>query len=414
MIGCSEVMESGMLLAKRSGSDSPLTYDRRIDFERLGNNADDAAPLRHARHQLLLRAYQARYVLLPPIAPTESIVEILHRHYHPDDLLALTQLRHALEIELIAPLVSTARAAAAHLDSSGYCAQLLQNASISEPPVFLNFLQGCPAREHHYRNFLIQSSADLLAEASASALGIVGEFGAPQSALFRILIDEFGYGAHGRKHSVLYQATMRGFDLCDEYNAYWPLFDTMTLQMHNTIHFLFQSPHNFFLQVGFLLYAETAYQRSTDAHFRYLSRFHPSVDARYFAEHAHIDLHHSRIVADEVVAPLIATYGDAALREIVVGAELTRQVFEDTDAHLLEVSLAFDEAAAAGQGTYCNWRTRDASPTGDLHCCVTPGTQARGDASAMIQVGGIGYVSAEAFFDFPVGSIGRPISGAIS
>ena len=53
-------------------------------------------------------------------------------------------------------------------------------------------------------------------------------------------------------------------------------------------------------------------------------------DARYFGEHAHIDLHHTRMVIDEVVA----VYGGAATAprsgaEIVAGAELTRGAFAD-------------------------------------------------------------------------------------
>jgi hypothetical protein len=192
--------------------------------------------------------------------------------------MRLDALRAELEDTLIAPLVSQAREVAVGTDCAAYVADLVPNIKAAPPSSFLAFLSNSPWRAHHYRNFLIQSSVDLLAEASASALGIVGEYGEPQSALFRILIDEFGYGVHNKKHSVLFRSTLRGFDLSEEYNAYWPLFDTQTLELHNVIHFMFQSPRNLFLQIGFLLYAEASYQRSTEEHFRYLKRFHPSVD----------------------------------------------------------------------------------------------------------------------------------------
>ena len=208
----------------------------------------------------------------------------------------------------------------------------------------------------------MQSSPDLLAEASASALGVIGEYGEAQSALFRILIDEFGYGAHGKKHAVLYRATMRSFGLDDAYNGYWPWFDTVSLELHNAIHWLFQNPRNVFRQVGFLLHAETAYQRSTQAHYRYLREFHPDADARYFGEHAHIDLHHTRMMIDDVVTPLVARFGAEAGAEIIAGADLTKACFARAGAHLLAISQAFAVAPSATWGVTGEPRARIGRP----------------------------------------------------
>ena len=390
MIGADAIAEMGGRLAARAGAAPPPAWDLRIDAAR------DPAGLIHAKHQALMRAYQGRYILLPREAPGGSIVERLRAHYDPDEMARLDALRRGLETELLAPLAERARAAAAGVGLADYVERLLPELRAAPEAPFIAWLRTCPEREAHYRNFLIQSSADLLAEASASALGVVGEFGPPQSALFRILIDEFGYGAHGHKHAVFYQAVMRDFGLSDDYNAYWPLFDTAALELHNAIHFLFQNPANFFLQVGFLLYAETAYQRSTADHFRYLREFHPTVDATYFGEHAHIDLHHTRMVVDEVAKPFVETYGPAAGEEIVAGAELTRTAFDAAGAHLLAVSQAFDAAAAAGQARYA------APDLAMLGRGVTPGA-----ATGPVQVGGLGVVEAAAFVDFPRGAFGR-------
>ncbi|HEX5378994.1 MAG TPA: iron-containing redox enzyme family protein [Phenylobacterium sp.] len=399
MIGAREIVEIGARLADRAGPSPPAVYDIRIDAADM-ETLEDEALLRHAGHQTLLRAYQGRYVLLPSEAPGDSIVERLKRHYDPMEMGRLDALRPALEAELIGPLMAQAQARAAGADCGAYVAALLPELRGSEANPFLAFLEENPARSDHYRNFLIQSSADLLAEASASALGVVGEFGEPQSALFRILIDEFGYGAHSRKHSVLYRATLRDFGLSQEYNAYWPLFDTVTLELHNAIHHLFQNPRNFFAQIGFLLFAETSYQRSTAQHFRYLRRFHPSVDARYFGEHAHIDLHHAAMVVDEVVTPLVAKFGPEVGTEIVKGAELTRAVFDAAGEHMLAVSRAFDAAAAKGLASY--GIPEAGGPPGR---CVSPRTAS---GPGQVQVGGLGVLlEAGAFADFPVGAIGR-------
>lgn len=390
MIGADAIAEMGGRLAARAGEAPPPAWDLRIDAAR------DPAGLRHAKHQALMRAYQGRYVLLPRAAPGGSIVDRLRAHYDPDEMARLDTLKRGLEAELLAPMAEGARAASAGADLADYVERLLPDLRKAPENPFTAWLRTCPDREAHYRNFLIQSSADLLAEASASALGVVGEFGAPQSALFRILIDEFGYGAHGHKHAVFYQAVMRDFGLSDEYNAYWPLFDTAALELHNVIHFLFQNPANFFLQVGFLLYAETAYQRSTADHFRYLREFHPQADARYFGEHAHIDLHHTRMVVDEVARPFVQTYGPEAGAEIVAGAELTRAAFDAAGVHLLAVSRAFADAAAAGKARYA------APDLARLGGGVTPGA-----ATGAVQVGGLGVVEAAAFMDFPEGAFGR-------
>jgi hypothetical protein len=191
---------------------------------------------------------------------------------------------------------------------------------------------------------------------------------------------------------------MRSFGLDDAYNGYWPWFDTAALELHNVIHWLFQNPGNLFRQVGFLLHAETAYQRSTLAHHRYLREFHPGAEARYFTEHAHIDLHHTRMVIDEAVTPLLAKFGAEAGAEIIAGAEMTKQVFARAGAHLLGVSQAFAAAPSARFGV-------EGSPRERLGRPVTPASPLH---AAPVQVGVLGTLrDGRDFAAFPPGAIGR-------
>ena len=76
----------------------PPAWDLRVDAEGL---AGDPQGLRHAKHQVLMRAYQARYMLLPDETHGGSIVERLQRHYDPTEMAALEVLRHGLEAELL-------------------------------------------------------------------------------------------------------------------------------------------------------------------------------------------------------------------------------------------------------------------------------------------------------------------------
>jgi hypothetical protein len=398
MISAADITRIGDHLESRGAPCGPAIWDLRIDAAGLG---EDARMLEHARHQTLMRAYQSRYVLLPTEGSGGDVVAQLRRRYDPAALAVVEGTRSALEACLIEPAIERMRGLAVGRDWSAYAAALGTEVRQAPENPFVAFLRTSPWAEAHYRNFLLQSSTDLLAEASASALGVVGEFGPAQSALFRILIDEFGYGVHDRKHSVLYRAVMRGFGLPDEYNACWPLFDTTALRLHNTIHCLFQNPRHLFLQVGFLLHAETAYQRSTRDHFRYLAEFHPEVDARYFGEHAHIDLHHTRMVIEEVAAPLVETYGPEVGVEIVAGAELTRAMFAAAGDQMLAVCRAFDRAAEQGRAAV---RLPDLSNPGRA---VTPSSALTLEPDVLVQVGGIGGVEAGAFADFPDGAIGR-------
>ena len=386
-ISVSELAEVARRL--QGGADEPAAYDARID-------AAGVDPLLEAyvRHQALLRCYQARYVLLPD-RDGGDVVAAMARHYEPERMRMLADLQPRLEAELIAPLAPDASDDSIH----AYVEAMLAQIRAAPPDDFIAFLRADENRIHHFRNFLVQSSPDLLAEASASALGIIGEYGEPQSALFRILIDEFGYGSHPKKHSVLYRATMRSFGLDDAYNGYWPWFDTEALRLHNIIHWLFQNPRNFFRQIGFLLHAETAYQRSTQANFRYMAQFHPDADGRYFGEHAHIDLHHTRMVIDEVVGPLVARFGARVGGEVIAGAEMTRTAFARAGGHLLAVSQAFAAAPSATYGLAADPRTelgRAVTPTSDL------------TSGGRVQVGAIGVLEeARDFAAFPPGSIGR-------
>ena len=395
----SELTTLGDLLRERSGVSPAHVYDTRIDDRRLHETTPDSL-ISHVKHQALMRCYQSRFVLLPSATFEGSLLDQMRRHYDPFVVADLDRAQVALEQTLIEPLARQTAEAMQPQSCARYIESMLKAIANSPPSAFLTWLDGNENRLHHYRNFLIQSSADLLAEASASALGVIGEFGPPQSALFRILIDEFGYGVHDKKHSVLYRRTMRGFQLNEEYNGYWHLFDTPALVVHNVIHYLFQNPRNFFRQIGFLLYAETSYQKSTGEHYRHIRKFYPDVDATYFGEHAHIDIHHSQMVLHEVVEPLVAKFGEEVGTEIILGAELTKAAFAAADAHMLALSQAFDAAVTSGEAHYGLPSSID--PSG---ICAAP--DAIGE-SQKLQIGGIGWLTnPAAFATFPSGSIGR-------
>ena len=93
----------------------PAVYDSRIDAPVEG----DAALALYIKHQTLMRAYQARYVLLPSAAPRGGLLGPMQRHYDPARVHALTALRPDLEAELIVPMCGESRGsnAAAYIET---------------------------------------------------------------------------------------------------------------------------------------------------------------------------------------------------------------------------------------------------------------------------------------------------------
>ena len=60
---------------------------------------------------------------------------------------------------------------------------------------------------------LLQMAPDFLTEASPLARTVVGSFGAEQSEMMKVFIDEYGYGVHKTKHSTLFESLMKSVGL---------------------------------------------------------------------------------------------------------------------------------------------------------------------------------------------------------
>src|SRR4029453_5340744 len=68
---------------------------------------------------------------------------------------------------------------------------------------------------------LIQLALDALTEASAMARNLGGSYGVEQSELFKIFIDEFGYGVYSAKHSTIFRGMLASIGLKTDVPAYW-------------------------------------------------------------------------------------------------------------------------------------------------------------------------------------------------
>lgn len=187
------------------------------------------------------------------------------------------------------------------------------------------------------RHYLVQMAPDFLSEASAMARLAPGAYGPLQSALFNVLIDEYGAAVHGAKHSTLFEQTMRSVGLDPRPHAYWQFYQPSSLALANYFHYVAADKRHVFRYLGALFFTEASLVNVTGRQARMLRRiFGNDVDARYFDEHHHIDRHHSQMVLTRLIAPAIAAYGKRAIHGILQGFEEFRLLQAAADRDLVD------------------------------------------------------------------------------
>ena len=187
------------------------------------------------------------------------------------------------------------------------------------------------------RHYLVQMAPDFLAEASAMARLAPGAYGPLQSALFNVLIDEYGAAVHQAKHSTLFEATITSVGLDAGVHVYWQFYQPSALALANYFHYVARNKQHFFRYLGALFFTEASLVNVTGRQSAALRRiFGAAVDTRYFDEHHHIDRHHSQMVLSRLIEPAIAAYGDRAIAGILRGFEEFRLLQAAADRDLLD------------------------------------------------------------------------------
>nr|WP_290827431.1 iron-containing redox enzyme family protein [Halomonas sp.] len=171
------------------------------------------------------------------------------------------------------------------------------------------------------KDWIIQLAPDFLIESSPMARYASGNYGELASSLFKVIIDELGYGEHQKKHSSLFQNTMISANLDPEPHKYWQYYLNGSLLLANYYNYITRNKSNFFKYLGAIFLAETSFIKSCDIWKKVLKDAIPNLDIKYFNEHCHIDVDHSRMVLENLILPAIRKYGDFAACEIVKGFE---------------------------------------------------------------------------------------------
>jgi mannose-6-phosphate isomerase-like protein (cupin superfamily) len=307
--------------------------------------------------RLLLNCYEIDLLFLPTKSSKGALDEF-QAFYSPE-------LRHVCDI--VRPELE--RLAFDFLDSEisvsgnwnkasvlGYCENIIADLAKGESAVSKAII-GSDDPRAAAKFFLIQAGSDFLAEASAMARNAGGNYGPLQSDLFKVLVDEYGYAVHDVKHSTLFEETLKSVDLLSTVHAYWQFYLPTSLALCNYFHWICRDHRQFFRYLGALYFTEATLadvSRKQSAMLRQV--FGSSVDTRYFDEHGHIDRHHGRMVREKLVSPVIDTYGDAVIPEILRGFEEFRLLQDLADADLIAQIEWSDQCIAEGG------RLRDGHP----------------------------------------------------
>jgi mannose-6-phosphate isomerase-like protein (cupin superfamily) len=323
-------------------ADNP--YRRPIDQQAVARH-DFSRPLKReeafgasalAGQRMLFNVYETDLVFLPEkdFAAKKADFE---RFYSNENKLLGELIRPTLETHLFGFLEEeldiSGKWSAAAVES--YLQNLVENHERSELDILTAVLSS-PDPEKAALTLLIQVAGDFLTESSASARNLLGKFGPVQSELFKIAIDDYGYGVHKAKHSTLFESTMATCGLSTEAHAYWHFYLTGSLALNNYYHYVCRDHSKFFRAIGAVAVGESMFAHTCRKFSEMLRAvFGKRVDTYYFDEHYHIDAHHGRMAIDNVVVPAIARYGDSVIPEIVRGMEELQLVTSLADADFM-------------------------------------------------------------------------------
>lgn len=309
-------------------ADNP--YRRPVDQQTVTQH-DFGKPLRReeafsssalAAQRMLFNIYETDLVFLPDKDLAAKRSDFASFYSNENKLLG-ELIRPTLETHLFAFLD-------AEIDISGkwtaaavqsYLQSLVDNHERSELDA-LQLVLSSPDPEKAAVTLLIQVAGDFLTESSSSARNLLGKYGSVQSELFKIAIDDYGYGVHQAKHSTLFENTMTTCGLSADAHAYWHFYLTGSLALNNYYHYVCRDHSKFFRAIGAIAVGESLFAHTCRKFSEMLRAvFGAKADTYYFDEHYHIDAHHGRMAAENVVAPAIAKYGSSVISEIVRGME---------------------------------------------------------------------------------------------
>ncbi|WP_158581381.1 iron-containing redox enzyme family protein [Actinomadura spongiicola] len=198
---------------------------------------------------------------------------------------------------------------------------------------------------------IAQMALDGLTEATAMSQNLGGAYGPEQSELFKIFVDEFGYGVFTAKHSTLFAELCRSIGMSDEPHHYWFFYLPTWMAGNNYFYKVTRNRTGFFRYIGGMAFLEATFAPMFTAMAKtFRAVYGDQADLRYCDEHAHIDQHHGRMSINDLLLPLARKHGEHAVRELVRGIEEVRLLGRLADAELL-AQIRWQPESVTGHAT---------------------------------------------------------------
>lgn len=293
-----------------------------FDFERaLAKNEFTSASALTAQ-RMLLNIYESDLLFLPN-GPFEPVERDFRAFYGNDVKLAGEAVRPTLEQHVFAFLDEDVDVSGPWtLDAMRALFENRLQAANASDSALMAAIGRAKATDAAAKTFLIQVAVDFLSEASAMARNVLGNYGPLMSELFKVLIDEYGYGVFATKHSTLFEDTLKSVDLSPDIHSYWQFYLGSSIALTNYFHFVSRNHAHFFRYLGALYYTEATLPHTNRQQAQGLAKvFADRINTSYFDEHVHIDVHHARMVMKKIIEPTVARCGEGVIPEIVRGFE---------------------------------------------------------------------------------------------
>lgn len=284
--------------------------------------------------RLLLNRYEQDLVFLP--TGSSLALEQFNSFYSGELRMALELLRPTLERHAFGWLHDEITLSGDwDLDSFvAYTDDVLQQIR-QAPSGLVKAIRNAKDPREAARYYLVQCAGDFLSEASAMGRNVLGNFGPCTSELFKIYIDEYGYGVHEKKHSTIFERLMVAADLDPHLHTYWQFYTASSLSLINYFHYVSLDHSKFFRYLGAMYFTEASLAIVTRNQAEAVKAgFGEDFDTLYFDEHNHIDQHHGRMALEKLIVPLVQQYGVQILPEILRGFEEFRLLQDVADEDL--------------------------------------------------------------------------------
>ncbi len=295
--------------------------------------------LSHSQHllaqRLLLNIYEQDLVFLPK-PPMALDLKVFKEFYDPLHAASGKKIRPLLEHYLYNWLKEEVHingpwcldAFVAHTD------KVLDDVARSDSTLH-EVLTTSRHPERAARFFMTQCAGDFLSEASAMARNVLGNSGVYTSELFKILIDEYGYGIDKKKHSTIFEDMLKDMDMSPHVHHYWQFYTPASLSLTNYFHYVSANHGELFRYIGAMYYTEATLALTTQHQSRAIKTiFNGTVSTEYFDEHSHIDVHHGRMALQRLILPMIKQFGNAIIPDLIRGFEEFRLLQDIADEEL--------------------------------------------------------------------------------